>query len=124
VYKVFFYKNQQGMEPTFEYIQELDKKTDKDSRINVNKIYDYIDYLSEVGINAREPYVKHLDGEIYELRPIRNRLLYAAFDGESFIILHHFTKKTKKTPKREIDKAKQNLADYRERSKNNDEQEE
>ena len=62
-------------------------------------------------------YVKHLDGDIWELRPIRDRILFAAWDGNKFILLHHFIKKTQKTPKRKIDQAKHNLADYMERSK-------
>jgi len=40
--------------------------------------------------------------------------------GKSFILLHHFVKKTQKTPSREIDQAKRNLTDYRERSNNDD----
>ena len=62
----------------------------------------------------------YLDGEIWELRPIRDRILFAAWDGQSFILLHHFMKKTQKTPATEIRKAKQNLADYRERMKDDE----
>ncbi len=115
-FEIIFYRDRQGREPVLEYIQALDGKKDKDSRINVNKIYDYLDFLSQVGTSAGEPYVKHLDGEILELRPLRNRLLFAAWNGSGFIILHHFIKKTQKTPRREIEQAKRNLADYRERS--------
>ena len=111
-----YYRNRQGREPVFEFIKALDGKKDKDSRVNVNKIYDYLDFLSQVGTTAGEPYVKHLEGEIWELRPLRNRLLFAAWDGSSFIILHHFIKKTQKTPRCEIEQAKRNLADYNERS--------
>ncbi|MCQ4765655.1 type II toxin-antitoxin system RelE/ParE family toxin [Cloacibacillus evryensis] len=35
-------------------------------------------------------------------------------------MLHHFIKKTQKTPRREIEQAKRNLADYRERSELNE----
>ena len=31
---------------------------------------------------------------------------------DTFIMLHHFVKKTQKTPKREIEKAKRELEDY------------
>lgn len=117
MYETIFYADRSGREPILEYIQELDARTDKDSRIKVNKIYDYIDYLEEMGTAGKEPYMKHLDGEIWELRPIRDRILFAAWDGTTFILLHHFVKKTRETPKREIDQAKRNLADYRERSK-------
>jgi phage-related protein len=79
---------------------------------------DYLDYLAQEGIQAGEPYIKHLDGEILELRPLADRILFAAWNGESFILLHQFIKKTQKTPKREIEQAKRNLADYRRRHGN------
>ncbi|MCL2486864.1 MAG: type II toxin-antitoxin system RelE/ParE family toxin [Oscillospiraceae bacterium] len=78
----------------------------------------YTKYLSEAGKGAKEPYAKHLSGNIWELRPIRDRILYAAWDSKSFILLHIFMKDTQKTPQREIEQAKRNLADYSERSKN------
>lgn len=117
MYNIFFYKDRQGKESVKEYIAELAARSDKDSRIKLQKIYEYAKYLSEHGKQSKEPYVKHLDGEIWELRPIRERILFAAWDGKSFILLHHFTKKTQKTPPGEIDQAKRNLTDYRERNK-------
>jgi phage-related protein len=101
----------------FEYITELSRRSDKDSRIKLNKIQEYIQALSAYGTHSGEPYLKHLDGEIWELRPIRDRILFAAWLEDGFIILHHFMKKTQKTPQREIEQAKKELADYRERSK-------
>lgn len=62
------------------------------------------------------PYVEHLDGEIWELRPLRNRILFAGWTDGGFVLLHHFLKKTRKTPKREIEQAKRELADFKERS--------
>ena len=120
MYRVIFYKDRNGKEPVFEYIRELVARADKDSRIKANKINDYIQYLARQGKQAGEPYVKRLDGEIWELRPIRDRILFAALDGRSFVLLHHFVKTTRKTPQREIDQAKRNLADYRERSNGNE----
>ena len=120
MYEVFAYKDKNGKSEIVEYLDELKKKGDKDSRIKANKIRDYIAYLRQNGQQAKEPYVKHLDGDIWEFRPIRNRILYAAWNGDSFILLHLFMKDTKKTPRREIEQAKRNLADYRERSKDNE----
>ncbi|MCL2617883.1 MAG: type II toxin-antitoxin system RelE/ParE family toxin [Defluviitaleaceae bacterium] len=119
MYRVFTYTDKYGRSPIESYIGELMGKGDKDSRINANKIRDHVAYLREHGAQAREPYAKHLDGDIWEIRPIRNRILYAAWDGNSFILLHLFKKDTQKTPRREIEQAKRNLADYRERSKDN-----
>ena len=118
MYEIVIYKDKNGNAPIAEYIGKLAHQTDKNSRIKLQKIRDYIKYLSVEGKNAGEPYIKHLDGEIWELRPIRDRVLFAAWDGNSFILLHHFIKETKKTPQREIYKARRNLLDYRERYKN------
>lgn len=59
--------------------------------------------------------MKHLDGEIWELRPMNGRILFAAWHKCSYVLLHYFTKKTQKTPRREIEKAKRELADLIER---------
>ncbi len=120
MYSIRFYKDKDGREPLKEYLKELGAKSDKNSRINFNKIRDYIKILSEYGTRAGEPYVKHLDGEIWELRPLRNRILFFAYDGKQYILLSHFIKKTQKTPKREIEKAKNLINDYAERSKDDE----
>lgn len=120
VYSVKFYKDKNGKEPLKEYLQELGSRTDKNSRINFNKIRDYIQTLSLYGTRAGELFVKHIDGEIWELRPLRNRILFFAYDGEQIILLSHFIKKTQKTPKREIEKAQNLMNEYRERGRNNE----
>ena len=97
-------------------MKKLRKRNDKNSRINLNKINDYIEALSKYGTYLGEPYIKHLDGEIWELRPLKNRIMFFAYDGKQFVLLSHFIKKTQKTPKREIDKAKRLMKDYLERN--------
>ena len=117
MYEIYFYEDKDGNSPVYEYIQALSQRTDKDSRINHNKINDYIQVLSEYGKTAGEPYMKHIDGDIWELRPVRGRIFFASWTDTGFILLHHFQfKKTQKTPKREIEQAKSNLKDIRERS--------
>ena len=106
MYEIYFYKDKNGKEPVKDYIQELASNKDKNSRIKLTKIRDYLKVLSEYGTRAGVPYVKHLDGDIWELRPLRDRILFAAWDGKSFILLHQFMKQTQKTPQREIEKAK------------------
>lgn len=115
MYKIYFYRDRNGNEPVAEYIAELARKNDKDSRIKLGKIRDYIKVLSEYGTQAGEPYIKHLDGEIWELRPLRDRIFFVARVNESYVLLHRFMKKTQKTPAREIEKAKRELADLTER---------
>ena len=94
----------------------MDTKKDKDSRIKLTKIREYLLALGETGTQIGEPYIKHLNGDIWELRPLRDRILFAAWDGNSFVLLHHFVKKTQKTPPQEIEQAKRNLSDWKERS--------
>ena len=113
MYTIRFYRDRKGNEPVKEYIKNLASRNDKDSRIKIKKIREYLKVLSEYGTMIGEPYIKHLDGEIWELRPIRDRILFAVWDGKSFVLLHQFMKKTQKTPKREIEQAKRNLNEYR-----------
>ena len=70
MHKIYFYRDKKGHEPVAEYIAALAEKNDKDSRIKLNKMRDYIKALSEYGTQIGEPYVKHIDGEIWELRPL------------------------------------------------------
>lgn len=118
MYTVKFYEDKNGYSEVVEYIKDLNKKaeTSKESRVNFNKIVAYLDVLEEMGTRAGEPVTKHLDGEIWELRPLRNRILYAYYKDNTFIILHHFFKRTQKTPRKEIQKAKKYLQDYLERN--------
>lgn len=115
MHKIHFYRDRHGNEPVAEYIEELSGKGDKDSRIKLNKIRDYIKVLSEYGTQVGEPYIKHLEGEIWELRPLRDRILFVAWYNGSYVLLHCFVKKTQKTPAREIAQAKRELADLMER---------
>ena len=116
MFEILYYTDDDGNSPIEDYIESLIEKKDKDSRIKANKIMDYLDYLTKHGKRAGEPYIKHLEGEIWELRPLRDRFLFAAWDDDTLIILHHFMKETKKTPSREIRQAKKNLQKYRDSS--------
>lgn len=119
MYEVYFYQDATGKQPVREYLDELEKKSfkSKDARIKYNKIDQYIEILRQNGLAAGEPFIKHLDGDIWELRPLRDRILFFFWDGNAFILLNHFMKSTQKTPKKEIDKAKKMMNDFRERSR-------
>lgn len=110
--------DENGYSETAEYIKELARKSksNKESRINFNKIVAYFDLLQEMGTRVGEPVTKHLEGEIWELRPLKNRFLYAYYKDKQYVILHHFMKKTTKTPKRELEQAKKKLKDFIERN--------
>lgn len=115
------YKTKQGKDEIAEYIEQLGQKakTSKEHRIKLKKIFEYLDLLATYGTRAGLPAIKHIDGDIWELRPLDDRILYAYWTNDTYILLHHFQKKTQKTPQREIDQAKRNLKDWLERSGNN-----
>ena len=112
MYNIIFYKDQKGNQPVLEYIRELQAKGDKDSRIKVNKIFEYLSVVEEVGTRAGLPYVKFLGDGLWEIRPNRDRIIFFGWEGNNLVMLHHFMKTTQKTPPREIDKAKRHLKDF------------
>ena len=120
MYEIHFYRDKKGREPVLDYLNQLKNKNDKNSRIKLNKIQDYIEYLSRDGLRIGEPYIKRLKGNIWELRPLRDRILFVAWENNSFVLLHSFMKQTQKTPPEEIEKAVREYNDLVERSKNNE----
>jgi phage-related protein len=116
VFRIKLYKNAQGKQPIKEYLTALASKTDKDSRIKLSKVDYYMQVLRKYGTRAGEPFVKHIEGDIWELRPMSDRFFFFGWHNNHFIMLHHFIKKTKKTPSQEIKQAKRNMNDFIERS--------
>jgi phage-related protein len=56
---------------------------------------------------VHEPYIKHLDGSLWEMRLKGKdgiaRALYVTAVGRRVVVLRVFVKKTQKTPRREIE---------------------
>ena len=79
-----------------------------------------IELLVDYGPTLKMPHARHLQGKLSELRmdgrPNSYRILYAAVPGGKYLLLHLFAKKTRATPPREIDTAKRRLADYEQRT--------
>ncbi len=115
--KILFYVTKQGKSPVHDYLAQLAGETSKDARIKLNKVHDYIQCLAEYGhLALPAKYGKHLSGQIWELRPIRDRILFAAIVESQYVLLHVFMKQTQKTPKKEIEQAERELKDFMERS--------
>ena len=80
MYEIIFYSDEKGRSEIYEYIKELRKnKNCKDDRIKLNKITAYINQLEKRGLSIGEPYIKHLEDGIWELRPLRDRILFAYY---------------------------------------------
>lgn len=115
MYKIIFYKDRRGRVPVKEYLQELTRQNTKDSLIRSFKIRSYMKVLSEQGFALVTVMCKHIEGDLWELRPSKDRIFFAGYDNGVFIMLHCFEKKTQKTPKREIERAKREFKDFLER---------
>ena len=116
MYEIEFYEDINGTSEVYEYIQQLRKNLNKENKQKLKKIDMYIDLLSQEGLKLTEPYIKKISKEIWELRPLRDRILFTSWYNNKFILLSVFMKKTQKTPKREIEKAIKFLEDYKNRS--------
>ena len=94
------------------FLKNSDWKLRQIKMLQLKQISLYIQSLEDNGTRLNENITKHLDDDIWELRPGNNRVLYFYFKDDTFVLLHQFRKKTQKTPKREIERAKAERDDY------------
>jgi Phage-related protein len=120
MFKVIFYIDKSGNEPIKDFLLELSRKaqSSKNDRIQFNKISAYIRALQTYGTRIGKTTVKHIDGDLWELRPLENRIFFFYWRDNTFVLLHHFIKKSQKTPTKEIEQAQTNLKDFLERIDN------
>lgn len=89
--------------PVQEFLDSLSNKMSA-------KMYGMISLLEENGNELRTPYSEHLEDGIFELRAKLGsditRVLYFFYVGKRIILTHGFVKKTQKTPRPEIERAK------------------
>ena len=114
MYRVEFYETKDGQCPVWEFLEGLREKasTNKDARIQHKQASLYIELLQQNGTRLNDNITKHLEDGIWELRPGNNRVFYFFYENNTFVLLHQFRKKSQKTPKREIERAKNERADY------------
>ena len=114
MYKIEFYEKSDGTSDLWDFLEKLRQKaqTNKDARIQLKQIRLHIQLLQENGTRLPNNITKHLVEDIWELRPGNNRVLYFYHKEDTFVLLHHFRKKTQKTPISELEKAKRERNDY------------
>lgn len=104
-YTVIAYEKENGEVPVEDFLNSLDVK-----------MFGMIGLLQVKGNQLREPYSKHLDSGIFELRrkvgSNITRVLYFFYYEGQIILTNGFVKKT---PSGEIELAKQRRSDYIER---------
>lgn len=114
-FEIIFYDKEDGTEPAKEFLDSLDVKMRA-------KMLRTIVMLQNNGYELREPYSKPLNDGILELRAKVgsdiSRVLYFFVVGKKAILTNGFIKKTQKTPKEEIERAKRYRAEYLHRKEN------
>ena len=114
-FETIFYDKPDGTEPMRDFLSKLDKKMRA-------KVLWTIALLESCGNNLREPYSKHLNDGIFELRTKVgsdiSRVLYFFVVGKRAILTHGFIKKTDETPHIELKRAKEYRAEFLNREEN------
>ena len=104
-----FFETISGKQPVKEFLLSLNTKIRA-------KTVDMISILQLNGLEMREPFAKHLENGIFELRCRKGkdniRILYFFTQDRRIILTNGFIKKTQKTPSAEIEKAKKYRAEY------------
>ena len=108
-FTAIFYDLPNGDKPVRDFLRAIDIKMKA-------KMMRTISMLESNGTELREPYSKHLDDGIFELRAKVgsniSRVLYFFFTERAIILTHGFIKKTDKTPPSEIARAKKYRTEY------------
>ena len=86
------------------------------------KLKEKVDYVLQIIISVERistKFFKHLDDGIYEIRIEYKSDIYRIFsffdEGRLIILLHGIKKKTQKTPRKELDRAKELRREYYEK---------
>lgn len=107
--EIKFYEDQTGRVPVKEFLDGLDIKMRQ-------KMLRSIQALQDMGISLRMPLSESLEDGIFELRGKSgtniSRVMYFFIIGNRAVLTHGFIKKTQKTPRRELQRAKDIRADY------------
>lgn len=113
-YNIEFYEKQNGESEVWNFLETLRSKSNsnKNARIQYRQVMLYIQLLQDNGTQLPDNITKHIEEDIWELRPGNNRVFYFYFKDNTYVLLHSFRKKSQKTPRREINKAKAERDDY------------
>jgi len=106
------YQDSRGRRPVEDFILGLPEK-------HQGRIAWTVELPKEYGLQLTLPYARHLRGRLWELRvsagPARYRIIYFAHAERRFILLHGFTKKTRRTPRQELATAERRMVEFLER---------
>jgi phage-related protein len=96
MYEIEAYEDKNGHSEIKDWLDELNESKQKDDQKVLKKVRYQLKVLAELGPDIRPPHSKILKGYKYpimELRPQPERIFYASYNGESFVLLSHYMKK-------------------------------
>lgn len=106
---VIFYKDKTGSEPVKDFILAQPHGA-------IGEILHVFDLVFRFGLSLGKPYVEKVQGKVWSLRIKHSsdyyRILYFAFSGKTFILLHAIKKKSDKLSKEDIEIAINRMNDH------------
>lgn len=113
-WEIEYYETSGGGVPVLEWIESM-------LEVERARALQYIEQLALLGTEARPPLIDHLGGKLYELRckagNRQHRVAYFAWTSRKFVLLHGFIKKTRTTPRKDLDLARKRMREYERRHK-------
>ena len=105
---VDFFRESSGAEPVRDWLRGLPYEDKRQVGVDIQTV--------QFGWPIGMPVVDHVEGDIWEVRTrLSTRIARVLFmlDGNTMVLLHGFIKKERKTPKVDIDLARQRLKKLR-----------
>ena len=105
---VRFFRESTGSEPVRDWLKRLPVEEKREIGSDIKTV--------QFGWPIGMPVVDHIDGDVWEVRTrLSTRIARVLFvlDGNVMVLLHGFIKKERKTPKADLDIAKQRLKKLR-----------
>ena len=105
---VRFFRESTGSEPVRDWLKRLPVEEKREIGSDIKTV--------QFGWPIGMPVVNHIDGDVWEVRTrLSTRIARVLFvlEGNVMVLLHGFIKKERKTPKADLDIAKQRLKKLR-----------
>ncbi len=109
MFEAIFYTSESEQSPIDEFLDGLEVKPRA-------KIEALLHYLEQKGSKLKRPFAAHVRGKIWELRTVfssnQYRVLYFFWLKDRFVLLHGFSKKSKRLKGRDISLAESRMEDW------------
>ena len=125
MFSIIMYEDEQGRSEIALFLKKLcvESSESRDARELLQKTVAYLDLLEELGTLVGEPVARYLEGNIWELRALHARILFAPIGNNTLLLLDPIVANADMIPRKDIEKAKRELESYARRQRNNDDME-